>query len=248
MNFDAIKMDVEDEGWVSVPCDGLLEVHGDGDDKIFSRKYTNSPTIFENQFDHKEDVKEIIKLPILIMEPKQNSYEPEPEPESESESDQDQDPIFQVFFKKGNQLVETKMGSPRLSCQEYDFSRTETGSFQYEEKNDDHVIGCSSSPKMIKKEVVDWKENKERFMNVLKWGLDGIGGFCSLGMAAASICVILYVNGRRHKQQKKLKLQIHPDNKRIKQVVQKANEAMSAVRGVPLVNAQITHGGHYESL
>lgn len=34
----------------------------------------------------------------------------------------------------------------------------------------------------------------------------------------------------------------------IKQVVQKANEAMSAVRGVPLVKAQITYGGHYETV
>ncbi|KAJ0616686.1 hypothetical protein HanIR_Chr02g0093261 [Helianthus annuus] len=101
---------------------------------------------------------------------------------------------------------------------------------------------------MIKKEVVIWKESNERLMNLWKWGLNGIGGFCSLGMTAATICIIMYVNGKRHKQQKKLKFQNYPDNKRINQVVQKANEAMSAMRGVPLVNAQITHGGHYESL
>ncbi|KAI3716581.1 hypothetical protein L1987_67551 [Smallanthus sonchifolius] len=254
-------MDLEDEGWVSVPYDGLLEVHDDGDEKFFSRKYVKSPTkfykqnyfntshtsqyyvddepVFVNQFDHKEMVEEIIKLPILITEPKETSFESEPELK--------QDPIFQVFFKKENQFVDMTMGSPRLSYHEYNLSCTETHTFQHEEKNDDHVVNCSSS-KMVVKEVVACKESNQR-LDFWKWGLNGIGIFCSLGMAAATICIIICGNGRRHKQQnQKLKFQIYHDNKRIKQVVQKANEAISAmrVRGVPLVNAQITYGGHYE--
>ncbi|KAJ0806376.1 hypothetical protein HanPI659440_Chr02g0088781 [Helianthus annuus] len=265
-------MELEDEGWVSVPYDGLLEVHDDGDEKTFSRKYVKSPTkvykqnyfdashasqdyaedepVLEKQFCDKEEVKEIIKLPILITGRKDTSLEHvlEPEPETKPDPVSNQDQMFQVFSKKENEYIEMKMGSPRLSSQEFELSRTETGPFQYEEKKDDHVVNCSSSPKMIKKEVVIWKESNERLMNLWKWGLNGIGGFCSLGMTAATICIIMYVNGKRHKQQKKLKFQNYPDNKRINQVVQKANEAMSAVRGVPLVSAQITHGGHYESL
>ncbi|KAI3823307.1 hypothetical protein L1987_04742 [Smallanthus sonchifolius] len=257
-------MDLEDEGWVSVPYDGFLEVHDDGDEKFFSRKYVKSTTkfykqnyfntshksqdyvedesVFEKQFDHKEVVEEIIKLPILITEPKETSFEPEPEP--------NQDPIFQVFFKKENQFVDMTMGSPRLSYQEYNLSCIETDTFQHEQTNGDHVVNCSSSSNMIEKEMAAWKESNQR-LDFWKWGLNGIGVFCSLGMAAATICIIICGNGGRHKQQnQKLKFQIYPDNKRIKQVVQKANEAISAVRvrGVPLVNAQITYSGHYESL
>ncbi|KAK9072678.1 hypothetical protein SSX86_009113 [Deinandra increscens subsp. villosa] len=248
-------MDLEDEGWVSVPYGGLLEVHNDGDEKYFLRKYVKSPTefykqhhfnashmsqdyvedepVFEMQLDHKEEVKEIIKRPILIAEPKDTSYEPE----------SNKDPIFKIFLEKEKQFFETKMGFLRESSQEPDFSRTEMGLFQYEEMNGNDVVNWSSSPKMIKEEVVVWKESNQR-LNFWKLGLNGIGVFCSLGMAAATICIILCGNGK--KQNQKLKFQIHPENKRIKQVVQTANEAISAVRGVPLVNAKITYGGHYE--
>ncbi|KAK1435058.1 hypothetical protein QVD17_00817 [Tagetes erecta] len=249
-------MDLDDEEWVSVPCDGILEVHDDGNEKIFSRKYVKSSLIFyepnhfdtshtsqederesEKQFDHKEEVKEIIKHPILITEPKDTFFGPE----------SNQDPIFHVFLKKENQFVEMKMDFTTLSSQESNLSPAETDTCQNEEKNDDHVVNYSSSSKMIKKEVVAWKESNQR-LDLFKWGLNGIGVFCSLGMAAATICIIICGNGTRHKQQnQKLKFQIYTDNKRMKQVVQKANEAMSAVRGVPLANAKITYGGHYES-
>lgn len=251
-------MDHEDEGWVKIPYDGLLEVHGDGDEKTFSRKYVKSPEKlfkpnyfntprtsriieepgFEKQLDHKEEVKEMINLPTAIMESRETS----------SEAQSNQDPIFQVFFNKENQFVETKMDSPRLSSRESDLSHIETGAFQYEGKDGDHMVNCSSPSKMIKEEVVAWNESKQR-LNFWKWGVSGIGVFCSVGMAAATICIIICGNGRRHKQQsKKLRIQINPENKRIQQVVQKANEAMSAVRGVPLVKAQITYGGYYESI
>ncbi|GKA17969.1 hypothetical protein Tco_0697806, partial [Tanacetum coccineum] len=36
-------MDIEDEGWVNIPYDGLLEVVDDDGAKIFSRKYVKSP-------------------------------------------------------------------------------------------------------------------------------------------------------------------------------------------------------------
>ncbi|CAH1447599.1 unnamed protein product [Lactuca virosa] len=258
-------MDLEDEGWVNIPYDELLEVNEDGDEKIFSRKYIKSPAklfkpnyfdtpqnsqdfvkdepsfdkqLRSTQLDHGDDVKEIIKLQIPIKDSKEIT--------SEFESDQDQ--IFQVSFKKENQFVEKKMGSPRLSSRESDMCKIETSPFQYEEKSDDRVINCSSPSKMIKQEVVAWDASNER-LNFWKWGLSGIGAFCSLGMVAATVCIIMLGNGRKDKQQnRKLKIQIYSDNKRIKKVVQQANEAMSAMRGVPLVKAQITYGGYYESI
>ncbi|XP_071697613.1 uncharacterized protein [Rutidosis leptorrhynchoides] len=251
-------MDLEDEGWVNIPYEGLLEVHDDGDDKIFSRKYVKSPLkLFKSDYfnttqksqnfvdddepiDHKgDDVKEMIKLPVLITDSKESSYD--------LESD-DQDPIFQVFFKKENKFVEMKMGSPKSNFQESNSSHIETGPFQYDENcSSDHTINCSSPTKMINEEDIDWEESNKR-LNLLKWGLSGIGAFCSLGMVAATICIIILGNGKKHKKQnQKLRIQIYPDNKRIKQVVKKASEAMSAVRGVPLVQAQITYGGYYET-
>jgi len=249
-------MDIEDEGWVNIPYDGLLEVVDDDGAKIFSRKYVKSPanlyksgyfsTSHEAQnlvegepiLDHKEDVKEMIKLPIMINESSKSSSEPDPDLD-------EQDPVFQVFFKKENKFVEMKMDSQ--SPRESNLSHIETSPFQYEEKSVDQVMNCSSPSKMIKKKTVTWDESNKK-LNILKWGFSGIGAFCSIGMAAVTICIIICGNGRRHKQNQKLTIQVYPDNKRIKQVVQKANEAMSAVRGVPLVKAQITYGGHYESV
>ncbi|KAL8217107.1 hypothetical protein R6Q57_023944 [Mikania cordata] len=258
-------MDLEDEDWVNVPYDELLEVHHDEDDKFFSRKfatksyksgyfripktsqdYVKDDPICENQLDHKE----VIKLPILIGDSIETSgkaeSKPKPDHDLEQESNSNQDPIFHVFFEKENQFVEMKMDSSRPSSQELGLSCIETAPFQHR-KNGDHEVSCSSPSKMIKKEVVDWKYSNQ-IMNFWKWGLSGIGICCSVGMTAATICIIICGNGRKNKQNTKFRFQIHPDNKRIKQVMQKANEAMSAARGVPLVKAQITCGGHYESM
>ncbi|KAL4583671.1 hypothetical protein LXL04_008253 [Taraxacum kok-saghyz] len=59
--------------------------------------------------------------------------------------------------------------------------------------------------------------------NLLIWGLNGIGAFFSLGMAAATICIILFGNGQRHKQQK-FRIQIYSDDKesRIQVLLQKS--------------------------
>jgi len=252
-------MDIEDEGWVNIPYDGLLEVVDDDGAKIFSRTYVKSPgNLYKSGYfstpheaqnlvqdepildDPKEDVKEMIKLPILINESRESrSCEPDPDLEL------DQDPVFQVFFPKENKFVEMKMDSHTES----NLSHIETGAFQYEEKSVDQVMtNCSSPSKTKKKKTVTWEESNKNKLNFFKWGLSGIGAFCSIGMAAVTICIIVCGNnGRRHKQNQKLAIQIYPDNKRIKQVVQNANEAMSAFRGVPLVKAQITYGGHYES-
>ncbi|KAJ9554869.1 hypothetical protein OSB04_009483 [Centaurea solstitialis] len=262
-------MDLEDEGWVNIPYDGLLEVHDDGGEKSFSRKYVKSPVnlfkpnYFETpqkcrnfvqeeprfgkqlvplptQFDHEDhEVKEMIKLPILITnEPK----------EARNELELDHDPVFQVFFNIENQFVDKKTGSLRLNPREPDLSCIETGQFQYEKRSTNDDDDCSSPSKMIKKEVVDWGSRSEERLNFWRWGLSGFGAFCCVGMAAATIGILIFGNGR--KQNQKLRIQFYSDNKGMKQVVHHANEAISsAVRGgVPLVKAQITYGGYYETL
>lgn len=266
-------MDLEDEGWVNVPYDGLLEVHDDGGKKFFSRKYVRSPrnpfrmdyfsssrksqefddSYSENEsrlqkqfiplqiqmddhkvFDQREDeVKEITKLPILIN----NELKEAPEA--------DLDPIFQVFFKKENEFVEMKMDSPRSGSCRIMLPYTETDVFQYEDESYDHEFNDSSPSKVVNDEVE--KVTKEE-NNIWKRGFNGIGTFFSLGMAAATICIILFGNGQRHKQKQKFRIQIYSDDKRIKQVVHHANEAMSKMRGVPLTTAHITYGGYYEGL
>ncbi|KAI3723247.1 hypothetical protein L2E82_34701 [Cichorium intybus] len=261
-------MDLEDEGWVNVPYGGLLEVHDDEDTQFFPRKYVRSPknpfrmdyfnssrksqefadssedeSRFQNQLiplqiqidnhqvDHRdEDVKEITKLPILINN------------ELKEAQEADLDPIFQVFFKKENEFVEMKMDSPRSSSRKLMSPYIETDVFQYKDESDDYKFDDSS--KVVSDDIE--KVNKEEG-NIWKWGLNGIGAFFSLGMAAATVCIILFGNSHKHKQQK-FRIQIYSDDKRIKQVVHQANEAMSAVRGVPLTTAHITYGGYYEGL
>lgn len=253
-------MDFEDEGWVNIPCDGLLEAHDDGDEKIFSRKYVKSPVkLFRpnyfgtpqtsrnfvqeeprfgkqlvplsTELDH--EVKEMIKLPILINnKPKEARHEPE----------SNQDPIIQVFFKKENQFVEMKTGSQRLNSREPNLSCIETDSFQYEKRFDDDDNCSSPSPsKMNKQELGGWGSKSNERLNFWGWGLSGFGAFCCVGVAAATIGIIIFGNGRR--QSPKLRIQFYPENKGMKEGVQQANEAMPAVRGVPLVKAQITYGG-----
>jgi len=87
--------------------------------------------------------------------------------------------------------------------------------------------------------------------------LNGIGAVCSFGVAAATVCIIIFGNGQTRKQSHhKLQFKIYADdnnNKRIKHVVgqhaSRLNEVISAVRvGVPFTRAQITFGGHYDAL
>ncbi|KAF5768716.1 hypothetical protein HanRHA438_Chr14g0650221 [Helianthus annuus] len=267
-------MDIEDEGWVNIPYDGLLEVHDDdGGKKFFSRKFVRSPkNLFKMNYfdssqnsqefvdssseddlrspkkliafpihmddhqviDHHEEVKEITKLPILV----DGVLEGAPEP--------DQDPIFQVFFKKENEFVEMKMDSPRSGSRRITSPYIETDLFQFEDKGDEHMFNGSSPSKVVIDKIEKVKEEGNEGLNIWKRGLNGIGAFCSLGMAAVTICIILFGNGQRHRQNQKIRIQLYSDDKRIKQVVHHANEAMSAVRGVPLTTAHITYGGYYE--
>lgn len=140
------------------------------------------------------------------------------------------------FFKKmkENEFDNMKIDSPK--------SINKSLLSQFEEKTEDFEVE--------KDEIIE--ENGNSGLNLLNKSLNGIGAICSFGVAAAAtICIIFIGNHQKHKQNQKIRFQIFTDDKRIKRVVQHAtrlNEAISAVRGVPVTRAQITVGGYYDAL
>ncbi|KAJ3687219.1 hypothetical protein LUZ61_016383 [Rhynchospora tenuis] len=108
-----------------------------------------------------------------------------------------------------------------------------------------------------KKEVVVEEEKDCTGFNL--WGLSvhGIGAICSFGVAtAATLCVFALSTASassnvRVRSSPNIQFQIFSDDKRIKDVVQRAtglNHAISAARGITIPTAQISFGGHYEGL
>ncbi|KAK4346072.1 hypothetical protein RND71_036248 [Anisodus tanguticus] len=152
----------------------------------------------------------------------------------------------QDFFKKmkENEFENMKMDSPK--------SNNKTLLSQFEEKVEDFEVDKEMVIKKIGMEEEDIEENSNGGLNLLNKSLNGIGAICSFGVAAAAtICIIFIGNHQKHKQNQKLRFQIFSDDKRMKQVVQHAtrlNEAISAVRGVPVTRAHITVGGYYDAL
>ncbi|XP_058073761.1 uncharacterized protein LOC131222633 isoform X2 [Magnolia sinica] len=141
----------------------------------------------------------------------------------------DQDMISQVFFKKAkeNEFVDMKMDSPRSSNRSLK-PQIEVGPFQFEEKEEAHE-GDGVEENKPSKEVTE-QENGKNYMgseikergcwegcgfNIWKWRVTGIGAICSIGMAAATICVLILGSNQRHKQHEnqKLQFQIYADNK-----------------------------------
>lgn len=257
-------MDLEE--WEILPDNGFLQIHDDGGKMIFSRKYASdsknefnmnyficpspkssqfvdttqhSPLGVPNQLvpldqnfqetpnDQKEVIiaKEVItKVPLEIKVPNFGEHH---------------DQFSQVFFKKmqENEFENMKMDSPK--------SINKTPLPQFEEKAEDFEV---EQEMVIEKS----EENGNSGLNLLNKSLNGIGAICSFGVAAAAtICIIFMGNHQKHKQNQKIRFQIFTDDKRIKQVVHHAtrlNEAMSAVRGVPVTRAHITVGGYYDAL
>ncbi|KAJ8570337.1 hypothetical protein K7X08_037309 [Anisodus acutangulus] len=152
----------------------------------------------------------------------------------------------QVFFKKmkENEFENMKMDSPK--------SNNKTLLSQFEEKVEDFEVDKETVIKKIGMEEDAIEENSNGGLNLLNKSLNGIGAICSFGVAAAAtICIIFIGNHQKHKQNQKLRFQIFSDDKRMKQVVRHAtrlNEAISAVRGVPVTRAHITVGGYYDAL
>ncbi|CAN0829866.1 hypothetical protein LINGRAPRIM_LOCUS3078 [Linum grandiflorum] len=167
--------------------------------------------------------------------------EPKPEPESESAS--------QVFFKKMKEaeFADMKMDSPKSQTSPspvWESPRLDSsGKFSFD---DDGELSSCSSPRMVK----DDDDDDSGGLNLWKWSLHGIGAICSFGFAAATVCIIIFGRNKQLQNQQ-LRFQIYTDDKRVKQVVQHAtrfNDAISAVRGVPIARAQVTFGGYYDAI
>ncbi|XP_058722683.1 uncharacterized protein LOC131594533 [Vicia villosa] len=158
-------------------------------------------------------------------------------PKHQSFEEDQEENVSQVFFKiKENEFVDMKIESPKSSSSKE----------------------MVTSPRMIiekdvfgEKEDSSWEEENNSGFSLWKWSLSGVGAICTFGVVVASICVVYFGSQQRKKlqQDKKIMFQIYADDKRIKQVVQhatKLNEAISAVRGVPITRAHITVGGNYD--
>ncbi|OAY44379.1 uncharacterized protein LOC110621397 [Manihot esculenta] len=172
----------------------------------------------------------------------------------------DQDPVSQVFFKKmkENEFVDMKMDSPKSpTTKSFVPPQIDASKFDFEDKGDTLEAKISSPRIKIEKEIkeveeIHWEENNGG-LNLWKWSLNGIGAICSFGVAAATVCIIIFGSHQRNKQQQnqKLRFQIYNEDKRIKQVVHHAtrfNEAIATVRGVPIARAHITFGGYYDGV
>ncbi|XVE90167.1 hypothetical protein DITRI_Ditri20bG0056400 [Diplodiscus trichospermus] len=171
----------------------------------------------------------------------------------------------QVSFRKptynNDQSVDmtNKMDSPKSTTRGVIPQIDAAGTFNFDDASD--VLENKSSPRkkdLVEKKVeykddVTWEENSGG-LNLWKWSLTGIGAICSFGVAAATFCIVILGSQHRHKQQQqnqKLMFQRYTDDTRMKQVVHhatKLNEAISAVRGVPITRAHITFGGYYDGL
>ncbi|GAV78954.1 hypothetical protein CFOL_v3_22419 [Cephalotus follicularis] len=176
----------------------------------------------------------------------------------------DQDAVSQVFFKKmkENEFVDMKMDSPKSSSRGI-MPQIDAGAFNFDDKTEAYrgdtieTINFPRNKELVAKKshIVDSdskEENTGGLINIWKWSLtSGIGAICSFGVAAATMCIIILGNHQRSKQHQDFRFQIYTDDKRIKQVVHhatKLNEAISAVRGMPITGAHITFGGYHEGL
>ncbi|CAN6476649.1 unnamed protein product [Victoria cruziana] len=130
----------------------------------------------------------------------------------------------------------------------------------FKSKVENHLTGCESVPVKDEALIAGLMEEEKssddgRGFGIWGWRVTRLGALCSLGVAAATICII--VLGRQsqmqHRQQQSQKFRFNScaDDSRIKQAARQAsrlNQAMSAIRGVPFTGAQITFGGYYNGL
>ncbi|XVF56884.1 hypothetical protein PTKIN_Ptkin06aG0156200 [Pterospermum kingtungense] len=187
------------------------------------------------------------------------------EPPGSGSVEGDKEVKTQVSFRKPtyNESVDmtNKMDSPKSTVKGVITPQIDaSGAFNFDDKSE-VLENNKSSPRkkdLVEKKVEDeedvtWEENSGG-LNLWKWSLTGIGAICSFGVAAATFCFIILGTQHRHKQQQqnqKLLFQRYNDGKRMKQVVHhttKLNDAISAVRGVPITRAHITFGGYYDGL
>lgn len=146
------------------------------------------------------------------------------------------------FKKETDQFVDMKRDSPKSDTKGIvPFIDTKEDTMDEEEEEKEDCVQDKKAP----------LEENGPSLNLWGWKLTGIGALCSIGMAAATVCI--FVLGRsqqkpqHHLQNQKLRFQIYTDDKRFKQVVHhagKLNQVVSSVRSGPFNRAQFTLGGY----
>lgn len=256
-------MDINE--WVILSDDGLF----DGDEKqfflgkrnslVFDKDYfCTSPKSTKNiDIEPLKVPKQVFHVPIqfepiIDKVPNEGLVKENTEKIKVSEIEEaDQESVSQVFFHiKENKFVDMKLESPKSSSGRGLFSPLDA----------DMEMMTSPTMKNMENEKFDMyydeKEGEDMNggFNLWKWSLTGVGAIFSFGVAAATICVLIFGSQQRNnklQQDQSIRFKIYTDDKRVKQVVQhatKLNEAFAAVRGVPLSRAHITHGGYYDSV
>ncbi|CAK9149883.1 unnamed protein product [Ilex paraguariensis] len=182
------------------------------------------PTIGKTP-DH-EAVKEIIKIPIDF------SIAPSPITEkikahNIGDLEADQDPVSQVFFRKTKEteFADMKMDSPK-SCSRGIIPQIDAGTFKdksdqackaeaFESKNsslkiqvEEEMVTKKNShlDSGIQEEVI-WEESNGG-LNLWKWSLTGVGAICSFGVAAATLCIVIFQSKEKQKASRESKASI----------------------------------------
>lgn len=133
----------------------------------------------------------------------------------------DQDAVLsQVFFKKmkENEFVDMKILDSPKSPRNNIIPQIDAAATFNDQSSIDNMT-CSPRKKKIEDQV-SWNdeilENDGLGLNLWKWSLTGIGAICSFGVAAATICVLIFGNqqkNKHHQQNQKLRFQIYADDK-----------------------------------
>lgn len=134
----------------------------------------------------------------------------------------DQDAVLsQVFFKKmkENEFVDMKILDSPKSPRNNIIPQIDAAATFNDQSSIDNMT-CSPRKKKIEDQV-SWNdevlENDGLGLNLWKWSLTGIGAICSFGVAAATICVLIFGNQQKNKhhhqnQNQKLRFQIYADD------------------------------------
>ena len=211
-------MDLDKE-WVILPDDGGKQIssrkYGLGGDPtiVFHKDYfmcpsPNSQTIPKNPRVENpifpvqvelENVKEIQKVPIELVVVENEKVKENMGDVWETDHKSDRQTDSQVLFNN------MKIDSPK------ELHSMIGSKMRMEGENFDERNRLESDSE----EKITWG-GKNGGLNIWKWGLSGVGAICSFGVAAATICIVIFGNGihQRNKQQnQRLRFRIYANEK-----------------------------------
>ncbi|KAL5976766.1 hypothetical protein ACLOJK_021099 [Asimina triloba] len=168
------------------------------------------PTVVKAPCLELEKVKDISEVPVVeisILAPTVQEQIKEPPPAAAAD---------QVFFKKmkENEFVDMKLDSPRSGSTNSRGPKPqiEAGSMPFEEKKAACDDGEHAEHRPSKMPI---EEEDGGGLNIWKWRVSGIGALCSLGLAAATLCIFVFSGHQRYKQQgrnQKFHFEIYADD------------------------------------